>query len=94
MNIKGIIWFDDIVEKLAVKHNVHQDEVREVLANKPYFRLVEKGHRPGENVYTAMGQTDNGRCLIIFFVYKNDKRALIISARDMTKTERRLYEKA
>jgi uncharacterized DUF497 family protein len=46
-----------------------------------------------ENVYAVMGQTDSGRRLIIFFVYKTDKRALILSARDMTKAERKLYEK-
>ena len=93
MKIKGLIWFDDIVEKLTRKHNVQQNEVREVLHNKPRFRFVEKGHRLGENVYAAMGQTDSDRYLIVFFVYKNDKRALILSARDMTKAERRLYEK-
>ncbi len=93
MRIKGIIWFDDIVEKLLRKHDVRQHEVREVLRNKPHFRFIEKGHRTGENVYAAMGRTNSGRYLIVFFVYKTDKRALIVSARDMTKTERRLYEK-
>ncbi len=93
MKIKGIIWFDDIIEKLIQKHNVQQHEVREVLVNMPRFRFVEKGHRAGENLYAAMGQTDSGRYLIIFFVYKTDKRALILSARDMTKAERKLYEK-
>ncbi|HHT9145401.1 MAG TPA: BrnT family toxin [Candidatus Wunengus sp. YC61] len=93
MKIKGLIWFDDIIEKLIKKHHVHQIEVREVLANKPHFRFVEKGHRSGENVYAAMGQTYSGSYLSVFFVYKTDKRALILSARDMTKAERRLYEK-
>lgn len=93
MKIVGLIWFDEIVEKLIRKHNVQQREVREVLSNKPHFRFVEKGHRLGENVYAAMGRTDSGRYLIVFFIYKVDKRALILSARDMTKTERKLYEK-
>lgn len=93
MKIKGLIWFDDIIEKLIRKHNVQQHEVREVLTDRPLFRFVEKGHRSGENVYAAMGRTGGGRSLIVFFVYKTDKRALILSARDMTKAERRLYEK-
>lgn len=93
MKIKGLIWFDDIIEKIKKKHNVQQQEVREVFDNRPHFRFVEKGHRSGENVYAAMGRTVSGRSLIIFFVYKTDKRVLILSARDMTKTERRLYEK-
>ena len=58
MKINGIIWFDDIIEKLIRKHNVEQHDVREVLANK-----------------------------------KGDQSALILSARDMTEAERRLYEK-
>lgn len=93
MKIEGIIWLDVLIEKLIRKHNVQQNEVREVLFNKPHFRFVEKGHRNGENVYTAMGQANSGRYLIVFFVYKTDKHALILSARDMTKSERRLYEK-
>jgi len=92
LKIKGIIWLDEVLEKLVQKHNVQQHEVREVLTGKPRFRFVEKGHRSRENVYAAMGQTDDGRYLIIFFVHKTDKRALILSARDMTKAERRLYE--
>lgn len=55
MKIKGLIWFDDIIEKLIRKHNVLQSEVREVLENKPHFRFIEKGHRSGENVYAAVG---------------------------------------
>jgi len=92
-NIEGLIWLDEIVEKIIRKHRVYQKEVREVLLNKPHFRFVEKGHRSGEDVYAAMGQTDGGRYLIIFFVYRKDKRALILSARDMTQSERKRYEK-
>jgi hypothetical protein len=36
-------------------------EVREIFDNRPQFRFAEKGHRPGENVYFACGQTGEGR---------------------------------
>lgn len=94
MKIKGIIWFDDIIEKLDRKHNVLQHEVNEVLSNNPRVRYVEKGHHQDEDVYAAMGQAESGRRLIVFFVYKTDGHALILSAREMTRSERRLYEKA
>ena len=93
MRIAGIVWLEEIVEKLAQKHGVKQDEVRQVLANLPRFRFLEKGHRLGENVYSATGQTDAGRYLIIVFVYKRDHRALILSTRDMTDSERRRHGK-
>lgn len=93
LRISGLIWLEEIVEKIKQKHNVTQDEVREVLQNSRHFRFVEKGHYPGENVYSALGQTDVGRYLIVFFVYKKDRQALIVSARDMTDAERNRYEK-
>jgi uncharacterized protein len=85
---------EDIIEKLGRKHGILPVEVRQVFENHPHFRYVEKGHRPGEKVYYASGQTDEGRYLIIFFVYKKDRHALILSARNMTRAERRKYEQS
>jgi uncharacterized DUF497 family protein len=52
---------------------------------------VEKGDRRGEDVYLALGQTDAGRYLTVLFIYKFSSQALILSARDMAKKERKLY---
>ena len=93
MRISGLIWLEEIIEKIGQKHNVSQDEVREVLRNSRHFRFVEKGHYRDENVYSALGQTDAGHYLIVFFVYKKTRQALIVSARDMTDAERNRYEK-
>jgi len=71
VKVTGIIWLEDIVEKLWHKHGVEQDEVKEVFKNSPYFRSVEKGHREGENVYSALGQADSGRYLIVFWLIWN-----------------------
>ncbi len=75
MKIEHIVWLEEIIEKLDRKHNVQQYEVREILDNGPYFRFVEKGHRPDENVYAAMG-TDRRRTLpySIFRLQKGQKR--------------------
>ena len=93
MKISGIIWLPEIIDKIGRKHRVEQDEVREVLKSSSHFRFVEKGHRKGENVYSAMGQTHAGRYLIVFFVHKMSRQALILSARQMTDNERKRYEK-
>jgi len=92
MYIDNFIWLPDVIEKLAVKHQVLQDEVEETFFNRPQFRFVEVGYRAGEDVYAALGQTDAGRYLIVYFIYKPNHMALIVSARDMDSKERRRYE--
>ena len=91
MNIEGIIWLTNVIDKLAVKHRVETFEVEEVLEKNPRFRFVEKGDRKDENVYMALGQTEAGRYLTVLFIYKTTKEALILSARDMAKKERKMY---
>ena len=93
MYIENIIWLPEIVDKLAWKHHVTPQEVEEVLFDNPLYRKIQKGHIPGEDLYAALGQTDAGRYLIVFFVYKTTREALLISARDMNKRERRQYDR-
>jgi uncharacterized DUF497 family protein len=92
MYIDDFIWLPDVIEKIAVRHRVLQDEVEEVFFNRPLFRFVELGYRTGEDVYAALGQTDAGRYLIAYFIYKPNRMALIVSARDMDSKERKRYE--
>jgi hypothetical protein len=89
MCIDDFIWLPDIIEKLIVQHHVTQDEAEDVFK----YRFVELGHRPNEDVYSASGQSDAGRYLIVFFIYKSANTALILSARDMDEKERRRYER-
>ena len=91
MEITRIIWLEDIVEKLLWKHDVKENEVVEALENRPKFQHKEVGHQYGEDVFAAFGQTDAERLLSVFFVYTQDKRAIIVSARDMTQKERNKY---
>jgi uncharacterized protein len=70
MYIDDFIWLPDIVEKLAAKHHVTMDETEDVFFNHPRFRFVESGYTSGEDVYSAMGPTDAGRYLIVFFIDK------------------------
>jgi len=89
--ITGYIWREDVVDKLDRKHNLEIDEVEELFHNNPHFQRLERGHRPQEDLYTATGRTDAGRYLIVFFIYKKDGQALIVTARDMTSQERKRY---
>ena len=91
--IDDIIWLDRIVEKLAWKHNVLPSEVEEVLSLKCKIFKKERGKVEDEHLYNALGQTGAGRYLSIFFIIKLGNKALIITARDMNKSERKRYEK-
>jgi len=93
MRINRIIILGNFIEKIERQHQINSDEIREVFYNVPYFRKLEKGHIKGEDVYGAYGQTNEGRYISIFFVYKINKDALIISARNMDQKERRRYAK-
>jgi uncharacterized protein len=93
MRIDGFIWLSAFVEKLEVKHHVIQNEVEEVFFNRLRFRFVESGHQAGEDVYAVSGPTDDGRYLIVFFICKPGNKALILSAREMDRKERKMYER-
>jgi uncharacterized DUF497 family protein len=90
--IDDIIWLDTIVEKLAWKHNVLTSEVEEVLGGNCRIFKKEKGRVEGEHLYNALGKTNSGRYLSVFFIMKLNNKALIVTARDMNKTERKRYE--
>ncbi len=93
MTIKEIIWLRQFAEKIERKHNVSEEEVDEVLAKQPPVRFMSRGAREGEDLYRAVGQTDAGRYLSIFFIYKRQGRALVVSARDADTKELRKYGK-
>jgi uncharacterized DUF497 family protein len=93
MFIDEFAWLPHIIEKLEAKHHVSLDEVEEVFFNTPKYRFVESGHGPDEDVYSAGGQTDSGRYLIVFFIHKTGNIALMLTARDMDSKERRRHER-
>lgn len=94
MKIRNVIWHRQFVEKLQVKHQVEIEEAEQALQNRKRVRRVKRGHVKGEDVYLALGQTDAGRYLSVFFIYKKTQVAVVISARDMEDAERDEYEES
>ena len=68
-------------------------EVEEVLSGNCRIFKREIGKVEGEDLYNALGRTEGGRYLSVFFIRKLTNKALIITAREMNKYERRRYEK-
>lgn len=93
MRVQRVILPSEIEDKLLQKHSVLAEEIDEVLFGNPLIYFVEKGHQEGENLYAAYGQTESGRYLVVFFILKQNAHALVISARDMGRKEKRHYGK-
>jgi uncharacterized DUF497 family protein len=93
MELYEVIWKDKFIEKIEAKHRVSTDEVEQVLFAKSHFRRARRGHVKGEDLYAAYGQTSSGRYLVVLFIRKEPLAALPISAREMTDSERRYYER-
>ena len=93
MEIKDITCSKEIRDKLASKHKVSLWEVHEVLWGNPDIHFHERGRIQGEDLYIAYGRTEAGRYLKVFFIYKKNKSALIVTAMDMSAKEKKRYGK-
>lgn len=92
LRLSDIIWNETFVNKIEEKHDVATGEVEEVLFSCPHVRRAQKGKVKGEHLYAAYGRTARGRYLVVFFIHKPRGAALPISARDMTRAERRYFD--
>jgi uncharacterized DUF497 family protein len=75
------------------EHHVDISEVEEVFDNRPGIKFAQKGERKGEDLYVALGRSKAGRYLAVVFIHKKNNHALIVSARDMVRRERKQYER-
>jgi uncharacterized DUF497 family protein len=91
-NCEGFHWDKGNIEKNWIKHKVEAGECEEVFFNIPFIVEHDIKHSTDEERYFALGQTDPGRYLFIVFTIRK-KLIRIISARDMNKKERKIYEK-
>jgi len=82
-------WDPGNVEKNWQKHKVHFKEAEEVFFNKLLIILEDIKHSQKENRFIALGITNENRNLYIVFTIRN-KKIRIISARNQSKSERRL----
>jgi len=65
----------------------NQDDIR--AAAKPF--RTDAGHSGQEPRYAALGKTEDGRRLTVIFTVRGNL-IRVISARDMSRRERRIYE--
>jgi uncharacterized protein len=88
--ITGFEW-DKGNEQKNAKHCVTPAEAEQVFLNEPLVVLDDLKHSNAEQRFHALGQTSEGRLLHITFTIRTGK-IRIISARDMHRKERTIYE--
>lgn len=92
--ITGFNWDDGNARKND-KHGVSMAEAEQAFFNAPLLLLEGTVHSQTEPRLHALGKTDDGRTLHITFTLRQSGLLIrVISARDMHRKERAIYEQA
>jgi uncharacterized protein len=89
--IEGFEWDVGNIIKNLLKHFVTTDECEELFFNHPHFVVKDEKHSTQEERFQAFGFTNGKRLLHLTFTLRNNK-IRVISARPMSKGERKIYE--
>lgn len=91
--ITSFDWDDGNSRKSAEKHDVSQAEAESIFFNDPLIIVEDTKHSHAEPRLNALGKTAQGRHLHITFTLRHSQAAIrVISARDMNRKERSIYE--
>ena len=86
LRIESLGIDDHILEKIESKHGVFFIEVEEACLS--FQRHVRRGK---QGLYKLFSQTEAGRYLLVVLVNLGRGNWKVVTARDMTHNERRLY---
>ncbi|CAN7752852.1 MULTISPECIES: BrnT family toxin [unclassified Variovorax] len=90
----GFDWDEGNARKNE-KHGVSKAEAEQLFFNAPLLLLEDVAHSYQEPRFHALGKTDDGRTLHITFTLRQSNLLIrVISARDMHRKERAIYEQA
>jgi len=93
--ISGFDWDDGNSRKSTQKHNVIQSEAEQIFFNRPLLLLDDVTHSQKEARHHALGRTGDGRQLHVTFTLRAKGTLIrVISARDMNRRERDIYEQS
>jgi uncharacterized DUF497 family protein len=93
--ITGFDWDDGNSRKSADKHDVSRAEAESVFFNDPLIVVEDTKHSATEPRLHALGRTAQNRLLhITFTVRQNGTMVRVISARNMHRKERKIYDQA
>ncbi len=88
---EGFLWDEGNSQKNWIKHQVTRLECEEIFFNLPIVVSDDEKHSKVEKRYYALGKSKSERYLFISFTIR-DNLLRVISARDMNRKERKIYE--
>jgi uncharacterized protein len=90
----GFEWDEGNARKNE-QHDVSKAQAEQVFFNAPLLVVLDDKHSGTEPRFHALGKTNDGRKLHISFTLRyGDQLIRVISARDMHRKERAIYEQA
>jgi uncharacterized DUF497 family protein len=93
--IVGFDWDTGNSRKSAKKHDVSQSGAEQLFFNVPLLLLSDSKHSQEEARYHALGKTDAARQLHVTFTLRRGGALIrVISARDMHRKEKTIYEQS
>jgi uncharacterized DUF497 family protein len=91
--IGGFDWGAGNMRKSDDKHGISQAAAESIFFNQPLVVADDVAHSQSEARYHALGRADTGQRLHITFTIRGNGRLIrVISARPMSRKERRIYE--
>jgi len=84
-------WDEEKAAANLAKHKVSFDEAKTVFDDPLYVDFYDPDHSHKEHRYLIVGESQQGRLLIVSYTESGDATRLI-SAREVTSKERKAYE--
>ncbi|MFH1754566.1 MAG: BrnT family toxin, partial [Candidatus Latescibacterota bacterium] len=86
-------WDEGNLLKNWERHRVSASECEQIFFNRPLVAEIDEKHSSTESRVFALGVTDAGRRLFLVFTIRG-KMIRVISARDMNRRERKVYDQS
>lgn len=84
-------WDEEKAAANLAKHGVSFEEARTVFDDPLYVDFYDPDHSSGEHRYIIIGESGHGRPVLVSYTERGDVTRLI-SAREVTRSEREAYE--
>ncbi|MDX6282709.1 MAG: hypothetical protein QOH03_3780 [Kribbellaceae bacterium] len=84
LEVKDSEWSEEHI----ARHDVTMNEIREAILERPYYQLPGKA-----DSLLCYGQTYAGRYLLVVAVEDSPGTAFVVTARDMTKAEKKSFQR-